>query len=324
MKIIDHREGRVTRPGLYRMPAAVYHADPAPKPSLSSSIAKLIVSNSPHHAFAEHPRLGKIAGDEPDATRPKEIGTAAHKLILGQGVDLVVIDADDYRTAYAKTERAAAYADELAPILRPDLEKAELLAEKVRGGVARIDGCDGFAGAPAEVVAIAQDRSGAWLRIMMDRIEIHDTHAIIWDVKTGEQSAAPQGLGRRIEGMGMEVQAALYVRVLEALLPHLAGRIRFRWIFVENEFPHGLTVAEADNVGMTVGARKVDAAIHLWNRCTVSGEWPGYPAQIVRVDFPEWAANRWSAREEIDPQLAGVAYDIATSPHRPLDWESAA
>lgn len=329
MTIVEHTEGLVPGPGLYRMEAKVYHADPAPAPSLSSSIAKVIVNQSPEHARAAHPRLAMpLDADEDEAerkpTRPQEIGTAVHRIILGAGRDLTVIDAADYKTKEAQADRKAAYAEDGAPILRTDLAKAERSANRILAQIAAIPGCEGFATAPAEIVAIVRDRSGAWLRIMMDRVEIHDTHAIIWDLKTSSQSAAPQGLGRRVEQMDMETQAALYVRVFEALFPRLAGRVRFRWIFVETATPNALSVAEADNVGMTVGARKAAAAIHLWNRCTASGEWPGYPARIVRVEYPEWAEKRWIGREGSDPQLADVSYDLATSHQRPLDYGDAA
>jgi hypothetical protein len=324
MKITPHLAGFVRGPGLYRMSADVYHADCAPEPSLSSSIAKVLLEQSPEHAALAHPRLRAEKTYERDATRPQEIGTAAHKLILGQGAEVVSIDFDDYKKAEAKAARAAAYAGGHCPILMPDLATAERIADRVLARLPQIPGCEGFITAPAEVVAVAQDRSGAWLRIMMDRVEIHERHAIIWDVKTSSQPAAPQGLGRRVEQMGMEVQAALYVRVLSTLLPHLAGRIRFRWIFVEADEPNGVCVAEADGTGMEVGARKVSAAIHLWNRCRAADEWPGYPAQIVRLGFPEWAASRWVEREQTDPRLEGVSYDVAQSPFRPFDMESAA
>ncbi|GEP09872.1 PD-(D/E)XK nuclease-like domain-containing protein [Methylobacterium gnaphalii] len=326
IQIAEHTEGLVPGPGLYRMPAKVYHADPSPEPSLSSSIAKLIIEQSPEHAACAHPRIAKPKdADERDPTRPKEIGTAAHKLILGAGEQLVIIEADDYKTGFAKSERARAYMDGASPILRPDAQKAETLADRVLSGLAGMDGCDAFAAAESEVVAICRDQSGAWLRIMMDRVEIYPTHAIIWDVKTGEQSAAPQTLGRRIDNMNMEIQAALYVHVLGLLFPKLQGRIRFRWIFVENEFPHGLSVAEVDNVGMGIGSRKVAAAIHRWNQCLKTGNWPGYPTDIVRAEFPEWASKRWAEREELDPQLRGVPnFDLANSPWRPLDYGDAA
>ena len=324
MKIASHLAGFVRSAGLYRMNADVYHADCAPEPSLSSSVAKILLEQSPEHAALAHPRLRAERSGERDPTRPMEIGTVAHKLILGQGAEVVPIDFDDYKKADAKTARAQAYRDGRCPILMPDLVTAERIADRVLARLPLIPGCEGFTTAPAEVVAVAQDRSGAWLRIMMDRVEIHPTHAIIWDVKTSSLPAAPQGLGRRVEQMGMEVQAALYVRVLSILLPHLAGRIRFRWVFAEADEPNGVCVAETDGTGMEIGARKVSAAIHLWNRCRAADEWPGYPAQIVRFGFPEWAASRWAEREQTDPRLEGVSYDIAQSPFRPLDMESAA
>ena len=37
--------------------AEAYHADPAPEPSLSSSVAKILVNLSPAHARIAHPRL---------------------------------------------------------------------------------------------------------------------------------------------------------------------------------------------------------------------------------------------------------------------------
>ena len=324
MQILNHEEGRVSAPGLYHMPARVYHADPAPEPSLSSSIAKVLIAQSQEHAWSEHPRLGKAPDAERDPTRPMEIGTAAHKLILGHGADLVIIDAADYKGGAAKASRAAAYAAGDAPILRPDCEKAETLASQVALRLARIPGCEGFQGAPAEVVAIARDVSGAWLRIMMDRVEIHADHAIIWDVKTGDQSAAPQTLGRRVEQMGMEVQASFYIHVLGLLFPHLQGRIAFRWIFIENDAPHGVCVAEADAAGLHVGAHKVVLALTRWNKALKSGTWASYPTQIVRVEYPEWAQKRWLEREELELAQEVQNFDLNSSPFRPLDWEDAA
>lgn len=323
MRIIDHHEGRVPGPGLYRMPAEVYHADPAPEPSLSSSIAKLLIDRSPEHAFHAHPRLSGPQ-EESDPTRPKEIGTAAHKLLLDQGRDLVVVEAEAWTTKDAKAARAAAYAAGDCPILRPDLDKAEGIANGAFDRLAKIPGCEGFRAADAEIVAVARDRSGGWLRIMMDKVEIADHGAIIWDVKTGEQAAAPQGLGRRIEGMAMEVQAAFYVHVLGLLLPKLQGRILFRWAFIENDPPHAATVAEADGAGMHVGERKVALALHRWNASLRRGAWPGYPAQIIRAEYPEWAARKWAEREELDPSVADVDWSLDKSPWRPLDMENAA
>ncbi len=323
MDIIEHTSGRVPGPGLYRMPAAVYHADPCPEPSLSSSVAKILIAQSAQHAFVAHPRLGGTL-EESDPTRPKEIGTAVHKLILGHGRDIVVIEFDDYKGQKARDKRAAAYLDGDAPILRPDLDRAEALAERIRSQIVQVPDCAGFADADTELVAIARDRDGCWYRIMMDAFEHRLGSAVIYDVKTSDQSAAPQDIGRRIEGMAMEVQAAFYSHVIGLLWPQLGGRITFRWIFGENDPPNGITVAQADGAGLEIGRRKMALAIHRWREGITTGNWPGYPGQIIRADYPEWAVKRWMEREENDPTTRGVDWDIARSPFRPLDMESAA
>ncbi|MGF3026556.1 PD-(D/E)XK nuclease family protein [Methylobacterium aquaticum] len=323
MKITPHAEGRVAGTGLYRMPAAIYHADPSPAPSLSSSIAKILIDQSPAHAHAAHPRLGKTGVADSDPTRAKEIGSAAHKLILGQGAEIVAIDADDYRTKAAKEARASACEDGKLPILASDLRRAERLANYADDRLASIPDCEGFHTAPAELVGIVQDPSGAWLRIMMDRFEDRGSHAVIWDVKTGDQPAAPHLLGRRIEGMGMEVQAALYVRAVELLIPRLAGRVCFRWIFIENDLPHAVTVAEADSVTLGIGARKLALALSRWNSACRTDQWPGYPARIVHPEYPGWAEQRWLEREA-EPDLAPVDWDLAASPNRPFTMETVA
>lgn len=301
--------------------AREYHADCAEVPSLSSSIAKVLVTEAPRKAWIAHPRLNPEPQEESDPTRPKEIGTAAHKLILGRGEEIVVIDADSYTKGDAKKARAEAYAAGSSPILRGDLETAEALSRAFQEQIALVDDCGGFSTARSEVVAVAQDESGAMLRCMMDRFEDHGTHAIIWDVKTGEQSAAPEGIGRRIANMGMEIQAALYERIVLTLRPELAGRLRFRWAFIENDPPHLLTVAELDAAGMTMGRKKVAAAIAMWNRCMQTGNWPGYPAQIVTAEYPSYAESQWLARENADELLQSMALDPFNmrSPWRPAE-----
>ncbi len=287
-------------PGIHMdIPASRYHADPCEIPSLSSSIAKLMLDGAAVHAWHAHTRLGG-ALTESEPSRVKEIGTAVHKMILGRGSEVVPIAGSDYRATAAKIARAEAYAAGKAPILTEDTATATAMAEAFVLQLARISECSGFfsPGAESEVVVIARDPSGAMLRIMVDRLEITDQGVVAWDVKSGAQSAAPQGLGKRIEGMAMEVQAALYVHVLALAMPHMAGRITFRWIFIENDPPHLLLPCELDATGMEIGHRKMMYAIALWQKCMTENSWPGYPAEIVRAEYPAWAMTRWLEREE--------------------------
>ena len=43
------------RTGIFTIPAADYHADPCEVPSLSASIASLLVNRSPFHAWSAIP-----------------------------------------------------------------------------------------------------------------------------------------------------------------------------------------------------------------------------------------------------------------------------
>ncbi len=159
---------------------------------------------------------------------------------------------------------------------------------------------------------------------MFDKIEVRRDRSWCGTSRPASRSAAPQDLGRRIESMAMEVQGALYVDVIERLFPAMSGRVTFRWVFCENEAPNAVTVAEIDATALHIGRRKLAAALHRWNEARASGVWPGYPAEIIRPEFPEWAAKRWAEREEADPTLARVQFDLNASPFRPLDWRAAA
>ncbi|PVE25396.1 hypothetical protein DC522_05725 [Microvirga sp. KLBC 81] len=299
----------ITAPGFYPdIPADEYHADPCVQPSLSSSIAKILLEQSPLHAWHCHPRLGgKQQKQKP--SRDMELGTVAHKLLIGRGAEVVVIEAENYTRGDAKQERAEAYEAGCAPILRPDLEIAEAMVAAAREQLSRIpDAADAFNPelGQGEVVMVWKDESGPWCRSMVDWLP--NDHLVVWDYKTTGQSAAPQSVGRKIADMGYEIQAGLYERGLTFLDPSVAGRLKFRWLFQETEPPYLIMPVELDAVGMEIGRRKVAAAIHLWDKCLSSGFWPGYPTQVVQAEYPQWSASAWEWRETEDPMLAGVSY----------------
>ena len=88
------------KPGIYTMTAEEYHSDPADVPSLTASIAHIICSQSPLHAWANHPRLN------PDFKREEQanwdVGTAAHALLLEGNEGVAMIDYPDWRKKEAR------------------------------------------------------------------------------------------------------------------------------------------------------------------------------------------------------------------------------
>lgn len=284
----------IDAPGIYAdMTAADYFADPCPTPSLTQSIAKVLIERSPLHAWHAHPRLG---GKEP---RPEEyvsaqaIGNAAHKLLLERGKDIVIIEADNFRTKEAQTTRDAVSAEGKVPILAKHHARAAVMVKAAKKQLAPL-GLAEFSG-DSEVV-IAWQKNGIWFRSMIDRLSTSRT--LVLDYKSSGMSCAPHGIGRMMADAGWDVQAAMHEMGLNALHPESAGRRRHQFVAQENEEPYALTIAEMNEGVLTMGRKKLAAAINIWSRCITEDYWPGYPPQIIWPEYPGWAETQWLEREE--------------------------
>lgn len=322
-------------PGIYfNMPAAKYFADPCPEPSLTQSIAKILLEKSPMHAYFKHPRLNPAANvdedgaliDDEKQTSTKAIGNAAHKIVLGRGKDVNVVmihkreragnktitsetefeDAPDFKTAEARAIRDGLLQQGKVPILAKHHKAAQQLAASIRE---KLDaaGCErAFVQGNAEVVMIARD-GDVWLRSMADWQDGY----MIYDLKTGGTSAAPDAIPNRIADQGWHIQAAMQERILDLLYPADAGRRHWRFVAVEQSEPFGLTVNELPESTMTIGRQQLDRAIRIWRHCINHCVWPGYPPEVNRPELPDWSKREWLEREmtrnEFDPEnlLAG-------------------
>src|SRR5258708_36421550 len=102
---------------------AAYHSDPCVRPSLSSSIAHTLVTQSPRHAWLEHPRLGGSKDSIAKRTKTMDEGQILHKLLLGAGAKFEMVVADDWRTNASKESRAAIEAGGKIAVLAKNFEK---------------------------------------------------------------------------------------------------------------------------------------------------------------------------------------------------------
>lgn len=307
MDIID--ADTVTEPGFYRMAAEAYHADPCEQPSLSNSIAKLMLGTCPRKAWEKHPRLNP----NPEPDEPSDIldfGTLVHCLLLGKGRDIVIVDAADWRTKAAREAREQACAAGKVACLAHKHEQAVAMADAVFRKMARRDEyAAAFDQGEPELVMAWRD-GPTWCRSLVDWIEPRrsDGRVVVYDLKTTGKAAAPHGLDRVLGDGGYEMQAAFITAGVEALIPDAAGQVVVRFVVVENEPPHLATVAELSPPDVALGLRKMRAARRLWQRCLDAGygqeHWPGYPDDIVTVELPGWCEASWSAREMFDPTVA--------------------
>jgi hypothetical protein len=286
---------KIDAPGFYTtMTAADYFADPCPAPSLTQSVAKILLAKSPLHAWHAHPRLNPDYRHD-DNTK-FDIGNIAHRLLIGRGKDVVVLDFDDWRKSAAKEAREEASARGQFAVLGKHYSKAEAM---VRAAREQLHNCglgelfeEGYG--LGEVVTAWQE-DNIWLRQMCDWLTT-DLRAFA-DYKSTEMSAAPHTLSRKMVNDGWAIQAAMGERGLDTISPTTAGRRRYLFVVQEDTKPYALTVAEIGEAALTMGRKQLDMAVAIWRHCIETDRWPGYPEEIARPEYPGWAETEWLNRE---------------------------
>src|SRR5690349_3320020 len=85
------------------VPESEYHADAfGAELRLSVSIAQDLVLESAAHAYLHHPRLG---GESRVPTKEMDRGSLIHKLLLGKGADVAVVECEAWTKKKDKAAR---------------------------------------------------------------------------------------------------------------------------------------------------------------------------------------------------------------------------
>lgn len=278
-------------PGIHLdIPTADYFLDPAESPSLTQSIASVLLSQSPRHAALRHPRLNPAW--EPYEDSKFNIGNAAHKLLIGRGKELVIVEADDWRTKDAKAARAEAQEAGKVAILGHQFLLAEDMVMSFREQVAEIPDCagafDAAHGGSGETVIIAE-YEGVILRSMIDWMR-DTTH--LDDLKTTGISASPDRIPYAMADGGWDLQAAIQERILDVLDPENRGRRHHYFYLQENDDPYEVTVCELPEAVLHIGRAKLDKAIWIWRACITANRWPGYPRIVHSPVYPPYLEAR--------------------------------
>lgn len=278
--------------GIFEMSADEYHADPCPEPSLSASIAHILCSASPLHAWTAHPKLNPQFVRE-EAAR-MDIGAIAHALVL-EGINKArVLDFPDRRTNDYKRAHAAAMAAGEIPILTKDFEDVKGMVVSLRHFLDPYRPLQTalMEGRP-EVSLMWQEENGVWCRARPDWLS--DDHRRIEDYKTRSGTANPEVVSRTIFNEGWDVQAAFYIRGLKAIDPTAAPA--FRFIVQETYPPYAVSVVSLGPDSMMIAEKKVQWAIDKWRECLDSNEWPGYPTEVCYATLPAWEETKWLEKE---------------------------
>lgn len=282
----------ISVPGVYEMPAERYHSDPVIEPSLSSSLAKLLLTRSPKHAWTEHPRLNP--NYKPIHKAAFDLGSGAHAMLLEGADRMEVVYADNWTTKAAKELRDNARARGRHPVLARVYENILKMNEQALRTIANCEDFGGITLADGKTEQTLIWKKGtAWFRCRPDFMT--NSRRVFFDYKTTDASASPTDWVRTMVGLGGEIQGGFYLWGNE----ETGGPREAKFIFLVQEIyppfacvPIGLSPSFVE-----LGRNKVAVASEYWTRSMETKEFPSYPPRIAWVDPPPWHEARWYEKE---------------------------
>lgn len=264
------------------MTDVVYHNDPVEGGSLSATEAKAILRSPAHYKWQKESSVGKSTFD---------IGHAVHSMVLGVGLDIVVIPESLLASNGAASAKAAkafiAEARENGQVpLKADIVaecvamRDSILAHPIARSLLEREG-------KAEQSIFAQDpETGVWLRARIDHLpDAHDGQTVVVDLKTAA-SADPRDFSRSAAEFGYDIQSEWYQHVLT--LARGDKDTSFRFIVVEKSAPYLVSVVELDAEYVRIGQVRMRRAIETYKACRDADEWIGYEAITHLVGPPTW------------------------------------
>lgn len=270
-----------------------YHQDDvgAATATLNSSILHTLITQTPAHARAAHPRLNP--NYQPKTEEKFDRGVAAHSLLL-QGVELAhICHYDDWRKAEAREAREQARMHGRLPLLAKQWAEVQAMLEEARAQLARTAIKPGplTNGQPEQT--LIWDDNGVLCRCRIDWL--HNDHATVDDVKT---SGVPlEGWVRRtMWDIGAATQAVFYARGVRAVF---GVEPTFRFIHIETTSPHLVSVISLAPAALALAEEQVEWGMAKWRDCLARDEWPGHPDRVAYAEPPGWLESQWLERQEL-------------------------
>jgi len=276
-----HRPPEITEPGVYEISEEIYFGS---QHALSCSGAKLLLPPSCPAKFF-------YAQDHPVYKDVWDFGSAAHKLVLGSGPELVVVPYDSWRTNDAKAMRTEARAAGKIPMLEPDCERVRDMADAIRRHSLANALLNPDYGHAEQSLFWRDPETGILLRsrfdVLRDKV---GGPLMIPDYKTAD-SADPDTFARSAANFNYHMQDAFYSDGAAALGYH---KPRVLFVVQEKEPPYLVSVVELDYESRQAGRRRYRRAIGIYLKCVAKDEWPGYvdDDQIRYISLPAWAIRR--------------------------------
>jgi hypothetical protein len=292
MTVTEERPVTITGPGVYdQVPERVYHADPIPGGSLSSSGARKLLAPSCPALFKheqDHKQPHKKAFD---------LGRAAHEEVLGVGSGIEVVDAPDWRTKDAREARDAAYAAGKTPLLPGEYQQVREMADAIRRHPIASQVFKPGTGRAEQSLFWKDPDTKVICRARLDWIPEHAFTAgkdrkrlIVADLKSA-RSVAPRDLQKAVHEHGLHQQDDFYRRGCHALGIGDADT-SFVFVFVAKVPPYLIQVVELDYEARRIGRDRNNRALEIYADCKRTGVWPSYSDGIEVLSLPAYAERQ--------------------------------
>ncbi|MET8866483.1 PD-(D/E)XK nuclease-like domain-containing protein [Nonomuraea sp. NPDC004580] len=285
----------ITSPGIYDMPEEIYFSDPVPGGSLSSSGARLLLQPG-------GPAKYRWQQDHPAATKKHfEVGSAAHKLVLGAGPELALVDKERWDDKDTKAKVAEIRKRGAIPLKRADWQMVHDMADAIRRHPLAGPLFDPVEG-EAEKTFIWQDpATGVWRRARLDWVpNCGDGRFVIADYKT-TAAASRHAVAKTIATYGYFMQDPWYRDAVTAA--GLDDDPLFVFVFQEKTAPYLVNVVALDPDDVEAGRERNERALNLYADCAATGIWPGYGDDIAPIILPRWTTDAWSATDAITEEI---------------------
>lgn len=262
--------------------------------ALSSGVAHRVINQSPLHA------LNSKTFRKPSAQ--SNIGELCHRLLLeGHEENIVLIDAENFLTKAAKTERDQAYKDGKVPILARDMAPIRTMVAMAKHFVEQTEIAGIFESGRPEVT-VTWDEDGLLCKARPDWLS-DEWHL---SVKTTNvlAGANPASFSRKtLTPQGYDFNLEFYRRGLEKNGINVQHRI----LVIEQNKPHGCCLIALEPNKAAIAAADVERAIGIWRECEKTNTFPAYPTETFWAEALPWEMAEAEEREYERLTAVGVA-----------------
>ena len=267
----------ICAPGIYRLTAEQYHADPTAPMSLSSTGARTLANDCPAQFMFNR--------ENPRTTRVFDLGRAGHLMVLEPELfdeQVVVVrgqtkkgePSKGYGTADAIEQREAAYAAGKTPLLPEEVDQLRAMRAVVLADpIARL----AFRGGRTEQSLFWRDPEfGIWCRTRPDYFPEHGRRLV--DYKTST-TANPRKFEKQVGDLGYHQQAAHYLDGYEAV----TGERPTSFVFIvqSKTAPYLISTCVLDQESIEIGRELNRYARGVMAHCLATGEWPSYRPDVA-------------------------------------------